>query len=247
MNNNRDDFMWLKRFAVVAGVALFLTACSEGDNSSSESTEPANASGEAAPSADVATATESTESAQVAPEVTADSVVDGVVFGEITIGDPNAPVEVIEYASLSCPHCAAFHIQTMPQIEKAFIDTGQVKFRFRNFVRDGADLTASMIARCNGPDRVYGLIDLFFRQQARWYNANYADELAALARRAGMNRAEFDRCLANKDLERNLIEIRNQGMEEYSINATPTFIVNGQKVEGDQPFDQFAALIRENM
>jgi len=247
MNNKRDEFMWLKKFAVVAGTALLLAACSEGDNSSSGSAESASAAENAAPTAEAATPTDSAESTPTAPEVTAESVVDGVVFGEITIGDPNAPVEVIEYASLSCPHCAAFHIQTMPQIEKTFIDTGQVKFRFRNFVRDGADLTASMIARCNGPDRVYGLIDLFFRQQARWYNANYADELAALARRAGMNRAEFDRCLANKDLERNLIEIRNTGMEEFSINATPTFIVNGQKVEGDQPFDQFAALIRDNM
>lgn len=245
MNNKRDDFMCLKRIALMAGAAMFLAACSQGENDSADSASmDTDAAGETAAVAESDAASASTEAGL---QVTADSVVDGVVFGEIDMGDPNAPVEIIEYASFTCPHCAAFHMQTMPELKKEFVDTGQVRFRFRNFVRDGADLTASMISRCSGVDRAYGLIDLFFRQQARWVNAGYADELAALARRAGMNRAEFDRCLANKDLEQNLIELRNDGMEEYAIAATPTFIVNGEMVEGALPFEQFAELIRGKM
>lgn len=229
------------RIAAIAALSVLLAACGEGDADglSAVSTAPGVTAAEAAEAA-----------LDALPDVddvviTAGSVVDGIAFGDLTIGSPNAPVEIIEYASFSCPHCAAFHVQTMPGVKEKLIDKGIVRFVFRNFVRDAADLTAAKLARCKGPERAFLLTDLFFRQQSTWLTQDYANELSALARRAGMNKTDFETCLGNKDLEKDLVAMRDAGMDMYQISATPTFIINGEKIEGALPLADIIELVNE--
>lgn len=154
-------------------------------------------------------------------------------WGDIVYGDPNAPVEVIEYASFTCPACANFEATIFPKIKENYIDTGKVKFIYRNFVRDKYDLAASSASRCKSPDIAKRLTKVFFERQRDWLgNEDRAAGLAALARRAGgMSRIEFDRCVANKDMQTHLVKMGQDGAIRYNVNATPTIIVDGDPVD----------------
>lgn len=173
----------------------------------------------------------------------AERIEDGVAYGWLCMGSPDAPVTMVEFASLTCPHCATFHNQTLPEIKKQYIDTGKVRLVFSNYVFNEYDMAASMIVRCGGPTRAFPLLELFFESQAAWYGQDAANQLAALARRAGINRAKFDACLANSDLQKHLEGLRDIASEEYAVRSTPTFFVNGEEVVGAQPFDVFKEVI----
>lgn len=173
----------------------------------------------------------------------AERIEDGVAYGWLCMGNPDAPVTMVEFASLTCPHCATFHNQILPEIKKQYIETGKVRLVFSNYVFNVYDMAASKIVRCGGPTRAFPLLELFFQSQADWYGQDAANQLAALARRAGMNRAKFDACLANSNLQKHLDGLTQIAAEKYAVNSTPTFFINGEEVLGAQPFDVFKEVI----
>lgn len=179
----------------------------------------------------------------VAPEADpADPLADRV------LGDPDAPVTIIEYSSLTCPHCAAFHRETLPVFKERYIDTGQVKLIYRDFPFDAVALRAAMLARCANPDRYFGVLDVLFKSQERWSRAeDPVKALAQIGRLAGVGEEEFQACMSNEALMDGVLNLRLEGERTYSISSTPTFIItsNGrtERVVGAQPIDAFAQVI----
>ncbi len=167
-----------------------------------------------------------------------------VDLGEPAIGDPAAPVTIIEYASLTCPHCAAFHTKTLPELKKRYIDTGKVRLLLRDFPLDETALKAAVIAHCAGPERQPKFVEVFFAQQQSWARAS--DPLQALkqlARLGGLGAEQIDACLADKSLEDAVLQARLDGEKKYDIRSTPSFIIGGKTYAGDQSVDEFAQLI----
>jgi protein-disulfide isomerase len=156
-----------------------------------------------------------------------------VTTGDRILGNPKAPITIIEYASLSCPHCADFENEVLPQVEKKWIDTGKAKLIMRDFPLDRAALRAEMLARCVPPERYYPLVKTLFATQEEWVLAK--DQEAALeriAKLAGIAQKEADACLADKKIENEVAQSRLTASQQLGVNATPTFFVNGKKFEG---------------
>lgn len=156
------------------------------------------------------------------------------------LGKPDAPITIIEYASMTCPHCAHFANEVLPQLKKKWIDTGKVKLVLRDFPLDEMALKASMIARCAPPGRFYAFVDTMFATQQKWVIAS--DPQAALARIAklgGMGESEIDACLKNTALENKIVEGRLVASKDLNVNATPTFFINGTKFSGTPTTEEF--------
>jgi protein-disulfide isomerase len=156
------------------------------------------------------------------------------------LGNPDAPITIVEYASLGCPHCAHFTNDVLPEIKKAWIDTGKVKLVLRDFPLDEPSLRAAMIARCAPPDRFYAFADTFFASQEKWLGArDYREALARLAKFGGMGKDEFDACLNNTKLEDKIVAGRLSASQELDVSATPTFYINGSKFSGSPTAEEF--------
>jgi protein-disulfide isomerase len=156
------------------------------------------------------------------------------------LGNPDAPITIIEYASLTCPHCAHFANDVLPELKKKWIDTGKVKLVLRDFPLDEPALRAAMIARCAPPDRYYAYIDTLFAAQEKWVSArDYRDALARLVKLGGMSKDEFDNCLKNTALENKILEERLVASKELDVNSTPTFFINGTKFAGAPTVEEF--------
>ncbi len=163
---------------------------------------------------------------------------------EQVLGDPAAPVEIIEYASLTCPHCAAFHTETLPALKERYIDTGKAKLVMRDFPLDQSALLASALAHCAGPDRYFAFIDALFSSQSRWARAADPEEaLLQLAQLGGMPRDKAEACLADEALMDAILQVRLDGQNEYGIDSTPSFVVNGEKLTGGNGIENFAEVI----
>lgn len=167
---------------------------------------------------------------------------------DMVIGAPNAPVTIIEYASLTCPHCANFHTGSLPQIKEQYIDQGLVKFVYRDFPLDRAALWASMLARCAGPERYFSFLDVLFRQQSNWARGNdgqqIQDNLKRLARLGGFSDATFDSCLKDKAVETAVLDQSLKGEREFKISSTPTLIINGKKHTGSIAFEEIDKVLK---
>lgn len=161
---------------------------------------------------------------------------------DLVEGDANAPITMIEYSSLSCPHCARFQQDVLPKIKTDFIDTGKVKLIQRDFPLNKPAVQAAQLAHCAGPMRYFPLVDVLFKTQEQWLTEDAVEKLAQIAATAGIDRPTFDACLANKDIEAKIVATRKAGEDAFGINATPTFIINGVKVEGEQSYDDLKAL-----
>ena len=158
------------------------------------------------------------------------------------LGKPDAPITIVEYASLTCPHCAHFQGEVLPEIKKQWIDTGKAKLVLRDFPLDEEALRAAMIARCASPARYYAFADTFFAAQDKWVRErDYQGALAKLARLGGMGKEEFDACLRNKQLEDSIVESRFVASKTLDVNSTPTFFINGNKFTGAPTAQDFAA------
>jgi protein-disulfide isomerase len=164
-------------------------------------------------------------------------------LGDRVLGKPDAKVTLIEYASATCPHCARFHVETFPSLKKDYIDTGKVKFIFREFPFDDLALAAFMLARCAPEDKYFPLIDVFFEQQQGWTQGNPRDELFKIAQLAGFTQASFDECLKNEAVAKGIHEIRDRAANEFGVDSTPTFFINGEVLNGAQPLDEFRKMI----
>ena len=156
------------------------------------------------------------------------------------LGNPDAPITIVEYASLTCPHCAHFTNDVLPELKKKWIDTGKAKLVLRDYPLDEPALRAAMIARCAPPDRFYAYTDMFFGAQDKWVTArDYRDALARLVKLGGMSREEFDNCLKNTALENKIVEGRLIASKELDVNSTPTFFINGTKFTGAPTVEEF--------
>ncbi|MSP76570.1 MAG: DsbA family protein [Rhodospirillaceae bacterium] len=173
--------------------------------------------------------------APVAVAATADKAsLMGVLPGDHVLGDPKAPVTIIEYASLTCSHCAHFHTQILPDLKKKWIDTGKVKLIYRDFPLDQVAVKAAQIAECAGNDKYFGVLDIIFRGQPQW--ATGADPIAELAkplRIAGLGEVEIKACLANDAMVNAVLNDYRSG-ETLGVNATPTLFIGGQLYRGSR-------------
>lgn len=162
------------------------------------------------------------------------------------LGDPAASVTIIEYASMTCPHCATFHTDTLPELKKKYIDTGKVNLIMRDFPFDRVGLAAAMMARCAPADRYHRFLDVLFETQAQW--ASDPDPIGALKRigqLGGLSAADFDACLANEDLMNGIIQGRLDAVNQFDINSTPTFIIGDRVINGAQPFEAFDEVLNQ--
>lgn len=161
------------------------------------------------------------------------------------IGDPAAPMTIIEYASLTCPHCASFHTETLPQLKKDWIENGKAKLIYRDFPLDKYAAAAAQIARCAPQDKYFVFLNAFYAQQQTWAKSNDPlKTLTQLAALGGMSQADVDACLANEELQDGILQMRLDGQMEFDINSTPSFVVNGKKVS-NLPYDDFKEILEE--
>jgi protein-disulfide isomerase len=161
------------------------------------------------------------------------------------LGKADAPITIFEYASLDCPHCADFDQNTLPKLKAEWIDTGKARLVFRDFPLYEDAVRAAMLARCAPPEQFFPFIDALFQSQTAWATAQNVDgELAKLARLSGMSDDQFKACMSNSTLENQVRASRLLG-EQYGVKSTPTFFINGTKVEGALPISSFEKVLSE--
>jgi protein-disulfide isomerase len=171
---------------------------------------------------------------------------EGAPLPDMILGDPNAPIEIIEYSSMTCPHCAAFHVNTLPELKAQYLDTGRAKLVFREFPLDRVALGVSVSARCMGEERFFDFIDVMFRTQEQWSRSeDPIGEIKKIVRMGGQDPDMVDACLEDQALIDGILAIRLAGDEEYNISSTPTFIVNGENTAGNMSFEKFDELLRD--
>ena len=162
---------------------------------------------------------------------------------EHALGDKDAPVTIVEYASMTCSHCATFHAQTYPELKKRYIETGKVRYILREFPFDPLAAGAFMLARCAGEDRYHPMVETLFSQQRNWAIQKPIEPLFAIARQAGFSREKFDACLSDQKLLDGIEQVRNRGAKEFGVDSTPTFFINGQRFTGVMTIEQMAKVI----
>ena len=166
------------------------------------------------------------------------------ILSERVLGKADAPVTVIEYASMTCPHCAAFHAGPYPALKKEYIETGKVKFIFRDFPLDRLALAAAMMARCAPKERYFPVVDIILKTQQNW--ARVADPAAALSQiglLAGISKETYQACVSNKAVFDGVMKIRNDGDKKFKVQSTPTIIVNGKTFEGQATIEKLREVL----
>ncbi|MFC3132220.1 DsbA family protein [Microbaculum marinum] len=161
-------------------------------------------------------------------------------LGEQTLGDPNAPVTIVEYASMTCSHCAHFHKETYPQLKEKYIDTGKVYFVFREFPLDPVATAAFMLARCVPEDQYFPFVSALFENQDVWaFTNDRIGGLTKMGKQAGLTEEKFKECLTNQELLDGVNWVKDRGAKEFDVTSTPTFFINGEIVRGALPFEEF--------
>jgi protein-disulfide isomerase len=164
---------------------------------------------------------------------TTDADIDTSGISDMIIGDPDAKVEIIEYASFTCPHCASFHQTVFKQLKSEYIDTGKIKFVYREVFFDRFGLWASLIARCGGEDKFFGISDLLYNEQAKWTRAGdpaaIVEELRKIGRLAGLDNETLEACLQDSDQAQAMVAWYQKNAEADNVDSTPSFIINGKK------------------
>ena len=168
------------------------------------------------------------------------------LLAERAMGNASAKVTIVEYSSLTCPHCADFHRDVLPRIEQDYIEKGLLRYVAHDFPLDRRALAAAMIARCVPPDRYFGFVDMLFRDQQAWArSADLLNDLKVRAQLAGLTPAEVEACLGNKELADGIQSAAAEAQKREGIESTPTFFVDGKKISGAAPYDQFRSVIDE--
>jgi protein-disulfide isomerase len=168
-------------------------------------------------------------------------------LGDKTIGNDKAPVTIIEYASVTCPHCAVFHKEVYPALKTKYIDTGKVRLVFREFPTSPANaaIAGFMLARCSG-DKYFPLVDAMFEQQQTWVGNPYQG-LLNIARQAGITQDAFETCLKDRKLAGDITDVARRGVEKFGVESTPTFFINGVKIVGTRPLAEFEKTIEAQL
>src|SRR5271166_3873633 len=163
---------------------------------------------------------------------------------DLSLGDPSAPVTMIEYGSLTCPHCAAFSKETLPELRKAYIDTGKVRYIFREFSRNTLDVAGFVLARCLGDDKSFAADELLFAQQDKWaFVDKPLEPLIAALRAAGLTQEKATECLKNQKLADGVVAVAKRANEEVHLTGTPTFVIDGKVYGGELTLDQLKAIL----
>lgn len=185
------------------------------------------------------------QQAPAAPQ-TQETAPEGKILPDITLGQDSAPVTVVEYASFTCPHCAAFHDENFPKLKAEYIDTGKVKFVQRDVYFDAVGLWAGILARCGGDEKYYPVADMLFAEQKTWLEAKTGDDIAANLRKigakAGMTTEQMDACWADKQKVADLVATFQKNATADKIEGTPTFLIGGETVQ-NQPWDAMKKII----
>lgn len=167
---------------------------------------------------------------------------------DMAIGKEGAPVTIVEYASLTCPHCATFHEKTLPGIKEKYVDTGKVRLIFREFPFDSRAAAAFMLARCAPAEQYFPLIDVMFRQQKSWSQAeDPRPVLMQIARLAGFTQETFEACLKNQSVLDKVMAVRDKAKDEFKVESTPTFFINGEKHAGTMSVEDMSKLIDKHL
>lgn len=164
-------------------------------------------------------------------------------LGDVWLGSADAKVTIVEYASLTCSHCATFHSATWPELKKKYIDTGKVRFTLREFPLDPLATAGFMLARCNGNDKYIPMTDLLFAQQRNWaFTEKPVDALSALVKQAGFTQESFEACLKRQDIY-DAVTVVKDGGAKAGVDSTPTFFINGQKRSGALTIAEFDKIL----
>ncbi|GGL54347.1 DsbA family protein [Wenxinia marina] len=172
--------------------------------------------------------------------------IDTSTIEDMVLGDPDAPVTLTEYASFTCPHCAAFHAEQWPQIKENYVDTGKVRFVYREVYFDRPGLWASMVARCGGDMRFFGIADTLYDTQREWAGSgdlgSIADNLRRIGLTSGIDQEQLDACLNDGTMAQTLYTWYQENAEEYEVNSTPTLFIDDEKYS-NMAYDELAALL----
>jgi protein-disulfide isomerase len=163
------------------------------------------------------------------------------------IGNENAPITIIEYASMTCSHCADFHAGVYPELKEKYVDTGIVKFIFREFPIDQLAVALSMLGRCVEDEKYFPFINILFRQRAQWLIEQPIEPLKNLSKQAGLTNKLFDQCLKDQELLDSLLSSKKYASEKLAVTSTPTFFINNKMIIGSQSFETFENEIQNNI
>ncbi|RCK52185.1 DSBA oxidoreductase [Thalassospira profundimaris] len=167
-------------------------------------------------------------------------------YKEHVMGAKDAPVTIVEYASFTCPHCARFANDVFPEVKKDLIDTGKVKWIYRDYPLDGVALRASAVAQCAGDDRYFGVLELLFKSQMEWARSKDPIEgIKQTVRFAGMDGDAVDACLADEELINGIVGSRMEAEQKYNVNSTPTFLIDGKTYAGEKDLEFFTDKVNE--
>lgn len=167
---------------------------------------------------------------------------------DFAIGNPKAKVTLIEYSSLSCPSCAFYHKKIYPNIKTEYIDTGKINYIHRNYPLNESAVKAATLLLCAGKDKYYQFLQSLFDTQNSWVTTNNPDRIfESIAMLGGVNADQFRACIADKNIENQIIESRKNGHNILEVNATPTFFLNGEKIEGVPNKNNFFTLINKQL
>jgi protein-disulfide isomerase len=164
-------------------------------------------------------------------------------LGDRSLGKDDAPVVIVEYASMTCPHCAAFHEKTYPELKKRYIDTGKVRFIFREFPLEPVAAGASMLARCAPKEQFFPLIETLFHEQRKWAVDKPIPHLMAIAKQAGFSEQSFNACLSDQKMLNALEAERERASKKLGVSSTPTLFVNGKPMRGSVSIEELAKMI----
>ena len=178
---------------------------------------------------------------------TAAEIAKPVSLPDMALGPANAPVTITEYASMTCPHCAAFNAEVFPKIKSTYIDTGKIRYVFREFPLDIKAAAGSMLARCIAKDdagKYFAVVDMLFKQQSDWVMKNTTETLTRIGKQAGLSEKAVEDCLKDQALLDKIAADQKYAAEVLKVNSTPTFFINGDVIKGEASFDEFDKKIK---
>jgi protein-disulfide isomerase len=252
----RDMNMLLSRRALltttcIGAGSLLLTACNKAETKAEAPAAPSKETTAAVVKpADAAAPAAPVKAAAAAPLKQSEGMADLASLmkpgplKDISIGKEDAKITIVEYASMTCPHCRHFHETTLPDLTKNYLDTGKARLILREFPFDPRATAAFMLARCSGDDKYYPMVSVLFQQQEVWATADDAQAaLLQIARLAGFSEESFKACLTNQKLLNDVNAVRERATKEFGVESTPTFFINGKKYTGAMSFEEMSAIL----
>jgi len=239
MNRSLSRRNLLSSLAVIPAVAL-LAACSDsGEDAKAADVKPATPA--------VPAATPATPAAAKAPDSTGDvnmaELLKPGALPDKQLGKDDAKVTIVEYASMTCPHCAHFAATTFPELKTKYIDTGKARYILREFPFDPSAEAGFMLARCS-KDNYFPMVDVLFKQQANWVGVNNTkDALLQISKLAGFTQESFEACLTDQKLLDDVRSVQRRGADEFKVDSTPTFFINGKTYKGAMSIEEISAII----